>query len=55
MYEDHSGTLLPDDNAALAHAKRIIRELKDAGGYDDPNLKMIVKNSDGHVVHLIPF
>jgi hypothetical protein len=28
--------LLPDDAAALGYAGRIVRELKEAGGYDDP-------------------
>ena len=53
-HDDRSGTLLPNDDAALAYAKRIVRELKEAGGYDRPSLKMIVKNSAGVVIHLIP-
>lgn len=54
-HNDRSGTVLPSDDAALAYAKRIVRELKEAGGYDHPSLKMIVKNSAGAVVHLVPF
>ncbi len=36
------------------YAERIIRELKEAGGYDDPGL-MIVKDDTGKVIHSIPF
>jgi hypothetical protein len=52
---DRFGTLLPDDNAAHAYAKRTVQELKGAGGYDSPDLRMVVKNSDGDVIHVIPF
>jgi hypothetical protein len=38
------GTLLTDDAAALAHAIDIIRELKQAGEYNDPRIMMIVRN-----------
>jgi hypothetical protein len=55
VHDDRRGTLLPNDDAALTYAKRIVRELKESGGYDNPDLKMIVKNSDGEVIHLIPF
>jgi len=46
---------LPNDEEAKEYALRIIRELKGAGGFDDPDLKMIVKNSSGKLIHLIPF
>jgi len=49
------GTFLPNDEEAKEYALRIIRELKGAGGFDDPDLKMIVKNSSGKLIHLIPF
>ena len=49
------GTLMPNDEAALAYACRIIRELMEAGGYRDPALTMIVRNSAGKTVYSIPF
>jgi Domain of unknown function (DUF6894) len=53
--DDNEGTELPDEEAALAYARRIIRELKDAGGYDDPGLTMIVQDATGNVARTIPF
>lgn len=53
--EDSYGTPLPSDAEALRLAYRIIRELKQAGGYEDPNLKIIVKNADNQVIHIVPF
>ena len=35
--------MLPDDGAAVIYANRIIGELKEAGGYDDPGLVMIIR------------
>lgn len=55
LHDDLDGTPLPSDADALAYAKRIIRELKEAGGYDDPGIKMIVKNTNGKVLCSIPF
>jgi hypothetical protein len=46
---------MPNDEAALAYACRIIRELMEAGGYRDPSLTMIVRNSAGKTVYSIPF
>ena len=53
--DDRGGTLMPNDEAALAYARRIIRELRQAGGYNDPALTMIVRNSAGKTVYSIPF
>ena len=41
---DLLGTLLTDDAAALAHAVRIIRELRQGGEYGDPRIMMVVRN-----------
>lgn len=49
------GTSMPDDEAALAHARRIIQELRGAGGYDDNGLTMIVRNAAGRPIYTIPF
>jgi hypothetical protein len=54
-HDDRGGTLMPNDEAALAYACRIIRELMEAGGYRDPALTMIVRNSAGKTVYSIPF
>jgi hypothetical protein len=53
--DDEDGTLLPNRTAALTYAQCIIRELKDAGGYDDPGSTMIVRNAEGEVIYSIPF
>jgi hypothetical protein len=54
--DDRPGcTFLPNDQAAKEYALRVIRELKEAGGFDEPELKMIVKNSSGKLIYLIPF
>ena len=55
QHDDPHGTDFPRAEDALKYSNRIIRELKEAGGYDDPNLRMIVKDSEGDVVHVIPF
>jgi hypothetical protein len=34
-YGDSAGTVLSDKDSALAFGERIMRELKDAGGYDE--------------------
>lgn len=49
------GTLLTDDAAALAHAIDIIRELKQAGEYNDPRIMMIVRNEKLKTVLSLPF
>jgi hypothetical protein len=52
---DNHGTVLPDDAAARNYAERVIRELKESGGYDDPGLSMIVRNEAGKQIFVIPF
>ena len=49
------GPDLPRDADALDYASRIIRELKQGGGYDDPGTVMIVKDKAQRVVLSIPF
>jgi hypothetical protein len=46
---------LPDDAAALDHAIRIVRDLKQGGEYDDPGLMMIVRNQMLNTVLSLPF
>jgi hypothetical protein len=52
---DRGRKLMPNDEAALAYARRIIRELRDTGGYDDPALTLIVRNATGRTLFSIPF
>ncbi len=54
-HDDRGGTLMPNDEAAFAYARRIIRELREAGGYDDPALTIIVRNAAGKTIYSIPF
>jgi hypothetical protein len=54
-HDDEVGTPLADNSAALAYGRRIIRELKEAGGYDDPRLAMLVQNENRHTLFTIPF
>jgi hypothetical protein len=44
-----------DNAAALNYADRLIRELKEGGRYDDPNLTVIVRDEMKTVVLSIPF
>ena len=53
--DDANGTLLSDEAAALNYADRLIRQLKDASGYSDPNLTVIVRDEMKQVVLWIPF
>jgi hypothetical protein len=54
-HEDRGGTLMANDAAALAYARRIIRELRDAGGYDDDALTLVVRDAAGRTLFQIPF
>jgi hypothetical protein len=53
--DDWLGTSLPDDAAALDHAIRIVRELRQAGEYNHPGLVMIVRNDMLKTVLSLPF
>ncbi len=55
QHDDRYGILLLSDADALAYANRIIRELKETTGFDDPELKMVVRNANDDVIHIIPF
>jgi hypothetical protein len=52
---DRLGASLPDDAAALDHAIRIVRDLRQGGEHDDPGLMMIVKNQMLNTVLSLPF
>ena len=48
-------TILPDDAAATAYARRLIRELKLTGGYDNPDLTLLIQNAERQTIASIPF
>ena len=54
-YEDCDGIDLPDGYTALSYAKRIVCELKEAGGYGDHRLKLVVQNDRRATIFSIPF
>ena len=53
--DDTNGTLLSGEAAALGYADRLVRELKEGGGYNDPGLMVIVRDGTQRVVLSIPF
>jgi len=53
--DDEEGTLFLSRSAALAYGERIVRELKEAGGYDDDGLTLIVQNEMRKTIYTIPF
>ncbi len=54
-YDDETGTSLQDDQAALAMAEKVMRELKSAGDDGYRGHVMIVKDARGRTVFSIPF
>jgi hypothetical protein len=54
-HDDVEGTPFRSDADALAYAHRIIGELKEAGGYDDPRLTMTVLDAARKTVLSVPF
>jgi hypothetical protein len=52
---DARTTNLAGHDAAGRYARLIIRELKERADYRDPELRMIVADADGTVIHIIPF
>jgi hypothetical protein len=54
-YTDPDGIALPDDEAAIIYAERMIAELKEDGGYDAPDLQMLARNDAGQTIFSISF
>jgi hypothetical protein len=54
-YRDPDGIALADDDAAIAYAERMIRELKEDEGYEAPDLKMYVKDESQRAMITIRF
>jgi hypothetical protein len=53
--DDEGGAVFTGDGAAVIYANRIIGELKEAGGYDEPGLLMIVRKEASQKEISIPF
>jgi hypothetical protein len=54
-YGNTEGTILQDEEEARRFAARVIRELKQAGEHDDPELCMVVKDAQGREVFTLSF
>jgi hypothetical protein len=54
-YGNTEGTILQDEEEARRFAARIIRELKQAGKHDDPELYMVVQDAEGREVFTLSF
>lgn len=53
--DDTHGIILLNDAAALSYAEHAIGQLQKTGGYDDPQLMMIVKNATRQPLLSLPF
>lgn len=53
--DDEDGTLFLSKSAALAYGRRIVKELKEAGGYDEAGLSLIVQDENRETIYTIPF
>ena len=54
-YSDPDGIALPDDEAAIVYAERMIDELKEDDDYNAPDLQMLARNDAGQTIFSIPF
>jgi hypothetical protein len=54
-HEDESGIALADDEGARVYATRVIRDLKQGGGYSGPEWAMVVEDDTGHELFRINF
>lgn len=52
---DPDGTQFDDDAAAETHALRMIRAMKQGGGYADAALSMLIEDEDGRLVSQVRF
>jgi hypothetical protein len=53
--DDPEGTVLQDEEEARRFATRIIRELKESGGYDEPDAFIVVRDDLGKEVFTLSF
>jgi hypothetical protein len=55
IFADPTGTELTDKSHAVAHARRIARELKESGGYENPGWVPAVNDDSGQEIATLPF
>jgi len=55
IHDDHDGTELADKTQAFAYAERIVGELKEAGGYEEPGWAMYIRSGSDDEIALLPF
>ena len=53
-FDDPDGALLPGDEAAIDHARRLVEELREGRQPGEPDMTMIVKNVEGVVIYSAP-
>jgi hypothetical protein len=54
-YDDPEGAVLQDEEEARRFAARIIRELKESGGYDESDVFIVVRDDRGKEVSTLSF
>ena len=52
--DDPDGMQLPNQQVAINHGHRIVRDL-DEGGYHPGNAALVIQDETGQTVHSIPF
>ena len=55
LLEAERAVALDSDEAALDYACELVRHLRRRGGYDDPNLVVMVRDEHGGLIFSIPF
>jgi hypothetical protein len=55
IHNDPIGTELADKAHAVDHAKRIVRELKEGGGYNGSRWALVVTDPDGEEIASLSF
>jgi hypothetical protein len=54
-HDDPEGAVLQDEEEARRFAVRIIRELKESGGYHEPDVFIVVRDDQGKEVLTLSF
>ena len=55
VHSDDYGTELANKTQAFAYAQRIVSELKEAGGYEEPGWAMYIRSASDDEIALLPF
>jgi uncharacterized protein DUF6894 len=54
-HDDPDGTHFPNHEAAREHGHRIVRELREGGGYNPEDAVLLIQDETRQTVHSIPF